>query len=137
MRGGYASHGETFDSPDGRLWWSHGGALKGESPARIRFLRRIVDQAPAGLRLYAGHAWDETVAECEPPAQDALRIHYFGFNRPSSRAMETINGAPCRVEVIDTWNMTIEDAGVRAGAFRLKLPARPYMAVRLTAIQCE
>ena len=137
MRGGYASHGETFDSPDGRLWWSHGGALKGESPARIRFLRRIVDQAPAGLRLYAGHAWDETVAECEPPAQDALRIHYFGFNRPSSRAMETINGAPCRVEVIDTWNMTIEDAGVHAGAFRLKLPARPYMAVRLTAIQCE
>ena len=32
-----------------------------------------------------------------------------------------------RVEVIDTWNMTVEDRGVYEGSFRIELTGRPYM----------
>ena len=46
MRGGYAGHGETFVNPEDILWWSHGGKLHGESPARIRFLHEILTQTP-------------------------------------------------------------------------------------------
>ena len=62
MRGGYAGHGETFMNPEDILWWSHGGKLHGESPARIRFLHEILTQTP-GLGLKQGPgAFDETVA---------------------------------------------------------------------------
>ena len=35
------------------------------------------------------------------------------------------------VEVIDTWNMTIDKLGVFQGEFQIDLPGRPYMAIRL------
>ncbi len=48
--GGYCTHGETFLDPENEvLWWSRGGKLKGESPARIAFLREIVEQLPGPL----------------------------------------------------------------------------------------
>jgi hypothetical protein len=47
VRGGWVGHGETYLHPDDVLWWSKGGELHGESPARIRFLRTILEEAPA------------------------------------------------------------------------------------------
>ncbi|MBQ8954285.1 MAG: DUF4038 domain-containing protein [Clostridia bacterium] len=47
--GGYCTHGETFLSDDEILWWSRGGALKGESPRRIAFLREIMESLPGPL----------------------------------------------------------------------------------------
>lgn len=50
--GGYATHGETFMeemNDEQTLWWSKGGTLKGESPARIRFLREILESLPGPL----------------------------------------------------------------------------------------
>ena len=35
------------------------------------------------------------------------------------------------VTVYDTWNMTEEDRGVYTDSFRIQLPGRPYMAIRL------
>jgi hypothetical protein len=65
VRGGYATHGETYDRPDGILWWSHGGELHGDSPARIRFLHDILRQTPtAGLKRMPG-MWDEAAATAE------------------------------------------------------------------------
>ncbi|MGN1021849.1 MAG: DUF5605 domain-containing protein [Aristaeellaceae bacterium] len=48
--GGYCTHGETFLAEDEVLWWGKGGRLKGESPARIRFLRDIVEGLPGPLK---------------------------------------------------------------------------------------
>lgn len=45
--------------------------------------------------------------------------------------------AAYRVEIIDTWNMTIEDAGVHTGRIRLTLPGKQYMAVRLKRVNTE
>lgn len=47
--GAYCTHGETFYSDDDILWWARGGVLKGESPERIAFCRRIVESLPGHL----------------------------------------------------------------------------------------
>jgi hypothetical protein len=45
-------------------------------------------------------------------------------------------GERYEVDVIDTWNMTVENVeGVHEGTFRVDLPARPYIAVRLRRTQ--
>ena len=50
VRGAVCTHGETF-YPDEReiVWWAKGGKLVGKSPARIAFLRSIVESLPAPL----------------------------------------------------------------------------------------
>ena len=141
LRGGYAGHGETFLDPENDiLWWSHGGVLHGESPARIRFLHRILEETPGrGLKL-GQSSFDETVGvpDCVSFGQDAgYEIHYYGFGRPSFRDFLKPAGEQWRAEVIDTWNMTVEDAGVHAGRFRIALPGREYIAVRLTRVKEE
>lgn len=131
MRGGYASHGETYENPKDILWWSHGGKLHGESPERIRFLRDIVSQTPGGyLKPWDGAAWDEVAATSEN-AECKYIICYYGFNRPSSRLFRMPEGKRYRVDVIDTWEMTVVDAGEYEGTFRIPLPGKEYMAIRL------
>lgn len=54
-QGGYCTHGETFLDPDTKdednavVFWSKGGSLQGESPARIRWLRDLVESLPGPL----------------------------------------------------------------------------------------
>ncbi|MDD2214587.1 MAG: DUF5605 domain-containing protein [Oscillospiraceae bacterium] len=130
-RGGYAGHGETYLIPDGILWWSHGGTLHGSSPARLAFLRRIMEETPGpGLEPWPEAQWDEVAACAHGPARQDYFIFYYSFMRPGFR---DFNLGPGRfqIEVIDTWNMTITPQGYGEGRFRVRLPARPYMAVRL------
>ena len=135
LRGGYPGHGETFLHPEGVLWWSHGGTLHGESPARIRFLSEVLKSVPGmALRPYERTQWDEV---CAVPAgigqQDDMYLYYYSFMRPSFRDY-TVSGR-YRVTVIDTWNMTMEDQGIHEGSFRVTLPGRPYIAVRLERVR--
>lgn len=46
MRGGYATHGETFHREDQVLWWSKGGVLYGKSQPRIAWLRQLMESLP-------------------------------------------------------------------------------------------
>ncbi len=137
MRGGYAGHGETFaDEENDILWWSHGGTLHGESPARLRFLHQILCETP-GPGLKAGPAmFDETVGVPDTPGVNpqgpSYEIHYYGFGRPSYRWFRKPENETWKAEIIDTWNMTVTDAGTFSGSFRLPLPGREYIAVRLT-----
>ena len=64
------------------------------------------------------------------PGGASYEIHYYGFGRPSFRDFMKPEGK-WKVEIIDTWGMTITDAGVHSGKFRVSLPGREYMAVRL------
>ena len=36
------------------------------------------------------------------------------------------------MEVIDTWDMDIQDRGVFKGKFKVELPGKEYMAVRIS-----
>lgn len=47
--GGYATHGETFNSADNILWWAAGGTLKGQSWKRIAFLRKVMESISGPL----------------------------------------------------------------------------------------
>ncbi|MGN0999178.1 MAG: DUF5605 domain-containing protein [Faecousia sp.] len=47
--GAYCTHGETFYADDEVLWWAKGGRLKGSSPERIAFCRKIVESLPGHL----------------------------------------------------------------------------------------
>jgi hypothetical protein len=131
-RGAYAGHGETFMHPRDILWWSHGGELHGESPPRLKFLRRILDGTPGpGLRPFQA-GWDETAAAVEQTLGDkGYYIFYYGFSRPSFRDFHFDDINEYEAEIIDTWEMTIRGAGTFRGKFRVGLPGKEYMAVRV------
>lgn len=128
IRGGYVGHGETYLHPGDILWWSKGGKLYGSSPERIAFLRKIMEEGPAGGLNPLKSEWDVPSAGI----QDEYYLFYYGFNQPRYRHFNMKPGIRYKAEVIDTWNMTIEEReGIFEGEFRVELPGRPYMAVRL------
>ena len=135
VRGGYPGHGETFLNREDILWWSHGGTLRGESWKRVGFLLDILKGVPGGGLRYLPAEWDSVcgVPENEGLAQQTgYRLYYYSFMQPSFREFRFDDGTAYRAEVIDTWNMTVTDTGTHRGRFRVDLPGRPYMAVRLT-----
>jgi len=131
VRGGYVGHGETYVDPDDILWWSKGGELRGTSPERIAFLRRIQEEGPAegwNPVKASGFDWDVPVAG----TVGEYLIYYFGFNQPAYRDFNLRAGDRYTVDVIDTWNMTVDRLdGTFEGSFRVELPGRQYIAVRL------
>ena len=131
-RGGYATHGETYLGK-GSLWWSHGGELFGESHARIKFLREeVLSKIPGRGLKRTSLAWDETAAAIDSIMPSGYFLIYYGFFRPSYRTFFFDDGNDYMVELIDTWDMTITDLGVYKGAFRVEMPGKEYMAVRIT-----
>ncbi len=127
VRGGYLTHGETYLTDDDVLWWSKGGVLHGESPARIAFLREVIDASPSGIMDPLPSDWDNP----RGGHADDYVVLYFGFNRPRFRMLNIPEGNPVRIDIIDTWNMTIEELpGEHEGSVRVELPGRQYMAIR-------
>ncbi len=134
LRGGYATHGETYDTGDDILWWSHGGKLHGDSPERIRFLHSILKQTPGlGLKRMDG-MWDELAATADCFIDSSYYLYYYGFNRPSRRMFMLNPQAKYQVEVISTWDMTITPMGEFSGIFSIPLPRKEYMAIRVRRI---
>ena len=59
---------------------------------------------------------------------------YYGFMRPSFREFNFDDSNMYEVEVIDTWEMTIQKAGRYQGKFKIGLPGKEYMAVRIRKV---
>jgi hypothetical protein len=130
MRGGYAGHGETYFNEQEQIFWSKGGKLTGEAPARIGFLSEIVRASPGGVLEPLPGDWDAPWAGTD----DHILI-YFGFMRPRFRELVLPLGRSWSIEVIDTWNMTVAAVpGAFSGSTRVSLPGRQYMALRLKAL---
>ena len=134
VRGGYATHGETYVGHDDILWWSHGGKLWGDSAPRLKFLKEILYQTPGlGLRRTT-QEWDD-LAACAEDNPNYL-LFYFGRNRPKYRDFNKLDPeASYHVEVIDTWNMTIDDRGIMKGRFHLELPGKEFTAIRVVKVK--
>jgi hypothetical protein len=139
-RGGYAGHGETFMNPNDILWWSHGGELHGESSERFQFLYKILCETPGmGLRPIKA-SWDEVAATVEDKSSEAnpvqnYYLYYYSFMRPSFREFYYDDESEFEAEVIDTWDMTIEKKGTFKGKFRIELPGKEYMAIRIRKVK--
>jgi hypothetical protein len=130
VNGAYVGHGETYLNANDVLWWSKGGVLHGESPKRIAFLRKILEGAPAeGL---------DNLSTYYLGAGQAGRYYlfYFDVNQPAEYEFDLAPGARYRADAIDPWEMTVSPVpGTFAGKFKMKLPGRPYLAVRFERIQ--
>lgn len=146
VRGGYAGHGETYVHPQDILWWSHGGELHGESHKRIKFLHEILCETPGiGLTqlptpstigsMVIPFAADDIVAiPCDLAYQSSYFLLYFGNFRPSFRIYHFDDETAYEVEIIDTWDMTISKAGCFKGRFKVELPGKEYMAIRIKKV---
>lgn len=121
--GGYVGHGETYLHPEDILWWAKGGVLHGESPARIAFLRRLLQEhAAAGL---------DPVAREGAGCGEDYYLYYFGVAQPGRFQFSLPAHGSYALDIIDTWAMTITPvAGRYSGTFMLDLPSKPYHAVQ-------
>ncbi|HUC92874.1 MAG TPA: DUF5605 domain-containing protein [Paenibacillus sp.] len=130
-QGGYVTHGETYVHPENVIWWSHGGTLYGQSPERIAFLRRIMEEGPRLGPSAINFKWDA----CAGCVEGEYYLIYFGSSRPSFRLLELPEGARFRAELIDAWEMTVSPLeGELEGDCRVELPGRPYQALRLRKV---
>lgn len=133
-RGGYLGHGETYYSDDSILWWSHGGVLKGDAAPRCEFIAKIASEVPGGYLKFSQQCWD---AACGIPEDDEVyektgfRLIYLGLLQPCFKEYYYDNENEYAVDVIDTWNMTVEHKGTFKGKIRIELPGKPFMAIRI------
>lgn len=126
--GAYVGHSETYRHPQNIIWWSRGGVLHGGSPARIAFLEQTVRDFVPGLKL-------DPLPGDDRAAQNGTQcfVWYFGTTTSTSRSFTLPAGINYQAHVIDTWNMSRTDAGVRSGNFTLPVPNVPYLAVLFQA----
>lgn len=146
LRGGYVTHVETFVDRGPKLWWAHGGKLYGDSPERIAFCRSYMESLPSGMDwvpdeigvIDGTFTWDVTcMADSMGKGTDDV-LMYFGFFRPAYREFTGDEGKRYQVDVIDTWNMTVETLPQTfEGAFRIDLPSRQYMMLRVRTVKAE
>jgi hypothetical protein len=132
--GCYVGHGETYLDPNDILWWSKGGVLHGESPARIAFLRKLVEEGPpVGLSPIEG-SWEWDVYAGGRKGTDYY-LCYFGVHQPKKATVPLPSTGEYKVEIIDTWNMTITPIeGTFTGKKPIPLPGKPYLALRIQKV---
>ena len=111
------------------LWWSKGGVLKGDSPKRIAFLRKILEEGPAeGVNPLP----DKYLAAGVP---GKYYLYYFDSHQPAEYEFDLAKGVQYKLEVIDPWEMTITPVpGVYEGKFTAKLPGKPHLALRIRKV---
>ncbi|WP_343110340.1 DUF5060 domain-containing protein [Mucilaginibacter sp.] len=149
IAGTYVTHGESMRTKGDTIFWAKGGTFKGESPPRIGFLRNIMEQGPGPLKL--ADPWkDNQTAQTD----STYYLIYFGkqvqkewrFSLPKKNGPTT--GTKFKVDVIDTWNMTVTPINdvfetAEPKDYRIydtqektiSLPDKPYMALRLRQIK--
>jgi hypothetical protein len=138
-------------NPDDVLWWSKGGVLHGDSPARIAFLKDVIATSPAeGLEPIDKWQHPEFVGKA-----GEYYLVYFGKEKPKSWKFfltrhELADGMKFQVDVLDTWNMTTtpieEPFTVRKETDyifvdkddrEVELPGKPWVALRITRVADE
>jgi hypothetical protein len=151
IAGTYPGHGECYLHEDDVLWWSKGGVLRGQSPARIQFLREVLKTAPPeGLEPIDKWQYPDIAGKA-----GKYYLIYFGKERPTRWKFflprhELAEGMQFKIELLDTWNMSTSPidwtATVRAESEyvfvdkenrEVTLPGRPGMALRITRVAAE
>ena len=128
IAGCYVTHGETYfpepgSAPEEVIWWSKGGTLHGTSPARIGYLRSLLESlAPQGLE-----------GATEPYYLNATAgsaiLYYFDFHQPAEYEVP-LGEQHYTAEVVDPWAMTSTPLpGTFTGKAKVPLPGKPYSAL--------
>jgi hypothetical protein len=149
ISGCYATHGETYlnhagsNDEDDKIWWSNGGKLSGTSPARIAFLRKLLESTTThGLEapdnpyyLHANsplqtHTTPNAIPSIDLKAPPQSILYFLDFHQPI-RYDFPLGEATYTAELIDPWAMTITPIpGTHTGKATLTLPGKPFHALR-------
>ena len=128
-RGCFLGHSEAYAGEN--IWWSHGGEMKGKSPERIKFLRSMMESCPN--ICFSSESGTNNIARAI--AGTDAQLVYFGFYQPISYTIHLLGTGKFRIQIIDTWNMTVEELPRPiAGSAEIPLPGKPYMAILCTAM---
>ena len=121
--GCYVGHGETYTHPQDILWWSKGGVLHGQSPARIAFLKRTMEPAP-----FRDMAPDAALCPGNATLAKPGELYFVYCLKPGPATIVLPGDRPYKVDGIDTWNMTVAPLGTaRPGEFTFTPPKTPYL----------
>jgi hypothetical protein len=152
VSGTYATHGESYLFDDGSLHIVIGGRFRGTSPARLAFLKGILEDVD-GEGLEPIDKWDDDTSTVGIPRQ--LYIQYLGRTSPAQWDFELPQGVlgerlevgdRFRVDIVDTWNMTVTPTGetyeltdvqrnlARADGVSISLPEGEALAIRVTRV---
>lgn len=136
IHGSYASHGEVFvaaeDGPHAHeSSWSDAGRLRGESAARIRYLRQLLEGlTPVGLTEFEGSYY------LSAGKQNELYLWYFDYHRPARYSFPLPATATFSAALIDPFAMTeTKLPGTFTGKSAIPLPSRPYQAIVFRKLQ--
>ena len=145
IAGTYVGHGESFSADGKKMFLGEGGRLQGQSPARIGFLRKIVEEGPH--RIDPIDKWQDRHMGGRP---GSYYLAYFGDKAPQEwsfllPSQKLKGGEQFRVDIIDTWAMTVTPV---EGTFtvhaaspydfvsdrKVTLPGKPWQALRIQKI---
>jgi hypothetical protein len=120
--GCYVGHGETYRHPKDLLWWSKGGVLRGQSPTRISFLKKIMEPTPFAEMTPAELSNGNYILS------KAGELYFIYFTSPTAITLQLHGSRPYKVDGIDTWNMTITPMGnAKPGKFSFTPPKDNYV----------
>ena len=155
LSGAYGMHSDTYknnaDNETEVRWWAKGGTLVGESPKRIAFFRKIMEEAPvkemtpqivflSGLPV-PENIPDKSDGELIEKLNNNIytlykeRKYYLTYTADAAQTIELNLGGTKEytLEVIDTWNMkTVNKKVVKPGKFQYKTEM-PFTALRVIA----
>jgi hypothetical protein len=153
IAGTYVGHGETLSAPEGTSWTGNGGRLMGQSPARLAFLRKILEAGPEeGIEPideffqthFGGKAGEYYLVYFGDEAPTQWK---FALPRDPPNKNALAEGMKFHVDILDTWNMTVTpvDQTFTMGKLEtaiypdvngksVKLPGRAYMALRIERV---
>jgi hypothetical protein len=146
--GTYVTHGDYFNTVDEDTWTSFGGKITGHSEPRIAFLRKILEAGPkSGLDPI--DKWNEPNIAGQA---GEYYLVYFDREMPTNWTFQlykrgVTDGMRFKVDVIDTWNMTITPVPgefvakkkdnyyfTDASGRSVSLPGKPYLALRIVRV---
>jgi hypothetical protein len=117
------------------MWWNKGGTLRGESPARIDFLRKLMESGPdMGIEPHP----ERMQGLCCGCKGDRWILGYTGMRQPVEALAKLPAGKRYRLSHIDVWGMTVTSTDVviegKPDEVRIPLTGKPYAAFLLEEV---
>jgi len=130
IHGVYGTHGEVFISDETgpnahESSWSDAGRLRGESGARIAFLRGVIEKITK-----VGFNEPAVAYYLNASDPDSTILYYFDYHRPARYDFPLPTNINFSATLIDPFNMTMTPMpGVFSGRSRIALANKPFQAV--------
>jgi hypothetical protein len=128
IQGAYATQGESYSNS---LYFWKGGTPVGKSFERVSWLGKEIFEnkekpLSAGLKNFSNNGAN---------AGDSYFLYYYGKETVASKTYDLPKGSKFHVDIIDTWNMTVEEKGIYAESITIDIPTKKYIAIRIMMIE--